>query len=294
MVSTLRYGTAVPFNFANFFSRVVRLAAAEATFTIPIFLLPHHEHLLPPRPTNDDEALFEEEIQQADGIPKAVQAEQALHRVKRDETTINMSVHASLPAVFDQSLLTFVAALVKATKIIDVDREVDKLDPDKETENLEGLSRASTSMSLDPTQSTESLKAADKDAESVDSLESIKGLQKRVQSDLSGSSTNSRFKTFKKNLQQNLRDASISTAETFSKDNINDFMRDMQQSTKGMRKAVVGSIVNDRWIAKMVGKVAAHLEKAQGDLGYSGGIPVALEPYRPGPEDDGYLSKFLP
>lgn len=37
-----------------------------------------------------------------------------------------MSVHASVPAAFDQSLLVFVAAHVEATKIIEFDREVEK------------------------------------------------------------------------------------------------------------------------------------------------------------------------
>ena len=72
-------------------------------------------------------------------------------------------------------------------------------------------------------------------------------------------------------------------------------MQDVHQTTRdGMKKTLVGSMVNDRWIAKMVGKIAAHLEKAQGDVGYSGDIPIQLEPYRPGPEDDGMLTKILP
>ena len=55
----------------------------------------------------------------------------------------------------------------------------------------------------------------------------------------------------------------------------------MHQSTKdGMKKTLVGGLVNDGWIAKMVGKVAATLREARGDVGYSGSIPLPLEPYR--------------
>ncbi|KAK5098512.1 hypothetical protein LTR70_002725 [Exophiala xenobiotica] len=259
--------------------QVVRLGGADATFTIPVYLLPHHEHILPPRPTPVDEMQLKEEVKEADGIPKAVQAERELERLKKDETTINMSVHASLPATFDQSLLAFVAALVKATKIIELDREVEKLDPDKVAETPELLSHTPRSMSVT----------------SVDTTDSIESLPRRVQTDITPTSKSNRFKAFTKNLQQNLRDASIQVTDTYSKENMREFVRDVQQQTRdGMKKTVVASMVNDRWIAKMVGKIAANLEKAQGDLGYTGAIPIPLEPYRPGPHGDGMLSKLLP
>lgn len=254
-------------------NQVVRLGGADATFTIPIFLLPHHEHLLPPRPTNEDRKEMKEKVENADGLPKTVQAETELKRVKKDETTISMSVHASLPASFDQSLLAFIAALVKATKIIEFDKEVEKMDPDND--GFSPVSRASTAASV----------------ASIDSNNSIKSAHKRVQSDLTPSSPGSRFKAFTKNIQQNLRDASIDTANAVTKENIRDFVKDVQQSTK---KAVVGSIVNDRWIAKMVGKIAQNLAKAQGDIGYSGDIPIQLELYRPKKGGDGELTKLLP
>lgn len=49
---------------------------------------------------------------------------------------------------------------------------------------------------------------------------------------------------------------------------------------------------SNRWIAKLVAKVTKKLETAQGDVGYSGNIPVALEPYRL-PEGHVELSKIL-
>jgi len=42
----------------------------------------------------------------------------------------------------------------------------------------------------------------------------------------------------------------------------------------------------------MVGKITKKLETAQGDVGYSGNIPVQLEHYRPG-EWDKLASKLL-
>jgi hypothetical protein len=51
--------------------------------------------------------------------------------------------------------------------------------------------------------------------------------------------------------------------------------------------------VNERWIAKVVGKVTRKLEVARGEAGYSGDIPVQLGVYRTGEvERDG--EKLLP
>lgn len=63
-------------------TQVVRLGGADATFTIPSYLLPHHEHLLPEKPTKEDEAELLQEIDQADGAPKIVQAEHNLEQVR--------------------------------------------------------------------------------------------------------------------------------------------------------------------------------------------------------------------
>ncbi|KAK5075612.1 hypothetical protein LTS08_001320 [Lithohypha guttulata] len=274
-------------------NQVVRLGGADATFTIPSYLLPHHEHVLPPRPTAEDKKEMEDQVEQADGIPKMVQAEQEMEMVKKDEASISMSVHASLPAAFDRELLMFIAALVKATKIIEFDKEVDKVETEHATDKVDHASEtasidSSTAAPLTPVSTNDTVN-------SVSSTPSIMSRHSRVSSDITPSTTGARFKNFTKNLQHNLREASLNTKDSLSKDSIKTFMQEVQQNTRdGMKKAVVGSMVNDRWIAKLVGKVAANLERAQGDLGYSGGIPVALEDYRPKPGDDGMLSKFLP
>ncbi|KAG8623667.1 hypothetical protein KVT40_008643 [Elsinoe batatas] len=58
-----------------------------------------------------------------------------------------------------------------------------------------------------------------------------------------------------------------------------------------MRRVAVDAAANDRWIAKLVGKVTKSLETMQGDVGYSGDIPVPLEPYRKQAET---ASKLMP
>jgi hypothetical protein len=62
---------------------------------------------------------------------------------------------------------------------------------------------------------------------------------------------------------------------------IKEFAHALNKGMKdGMKKAAVDGIINDKFIAKMVGKITRQLATAQGDVGYSGDIPVALEAYR--------------
>ncbi|KAI0124096.1 hypothetical protein BJ170DRAFT_686464 [Xylariales sp. AK1849] len=237
-------------------TQVVRLGGADATFTIPSYLLPHHEHLLPPRPTQDDKKQLEIEVTEADGMPQVVNAERDLEKAEKDESTISMSVHASLPASFDQTLLNFIAALVKATKIIELEKEVADIDQNE-------VSRP-TSPTLD----------AETTPPNSPPMKANSGVK-----DVAG------FKLMARNIRQNLKDGSYNSS-------IKEFAKELHQNTKdGMKKAVVGGLVSDRWIAKMVGKTAATLQKAQGDVGYSGGIPIPLAPYR---GTEALPSKLLP
>lgn len=184
---------------ASALTQIVRLGGADATFTVPSFLLPHHEHILPHVPSAEDKEELSNEIGAADGKPKTIQAEHELEKAQKDQCNVKMSVHASLPACFDQELLNFVAALVKATKVVEMEKEPNALD------------------------------------------EEVRGFK--------------------------------------------DFTRNLHRATKDhMKRVAVDGIVNDKWIAKMVGKIAKKFETAQGDLGYSGDIPVPLAPYRPAPD----------
>lgn len=174
--------------------QVVRLGGADVSFEIPSFLLPHHEHLLPPIPTQQDKEKIEHKVEEADGKPKEVQAEHELDQALLDEANVKISAHVQLPACFSQELLNFIAALVKASKVVEMEKESE------------------------------------------------------VETKISG------LKEFGHSLSKGMKD--------------------------GMRKTVVDGIISDKWIAKMVGKVTKKLEEAQGDVGYSGDIPVKLEKYR--------------
>lgn len=241
--------------------QVARLGGADATVTVPSFLLPHHEHLLPPKPTSSDLKDQADAAVEADGTPKTVQAENDLQKMKADQTEVTMSVHASLPACFDQSLLNFVAALVKATKVIELEKTMESESEAEEEppQHQQPLSPLSPTLSHDTTTTS------------------------TTSPTISRAGTN--FKNFTQNIRQNIKDGKTSAS-------MKSFARDLQQQTRdGMKKAVVGGMINDRWIAKLVGKIAAKLEQAQGDLGYSGAIPLPLGPYRP---PEGLASKLLP
>ncbi|KAI9052140.1 hypothetical protein LZ554_003502 [Drepanopeziza brunnea f. sp. 'monogermtubi'] len=177
--------------------QVVRLGGADARFVVPTFLLPHHEHLLPPPPSETKKLQLEENVDSADGIPQEVNAQHSLDQALLDETNVSMSVHARLPACFDQELLDFAAALVKATKVVEMEKEPGAMD------------------------------------------EEVKGIM--------------------------------------------EFGRALKGGMKeGVKRAVVDGVVNEKWVAKMVGKITKRLEVARGEAGYSGDIPVKLGKYRTG------------
>lgn len=226
--------------------RVVTVGGADARIRIPTFLLPHHEHMLPPQPSptrrdtppplpprNGDPP-------ETNGTPR-----DALPPPK-DETNMNISVHASLPARFDQELLNFIAALVKATKIIEMEKD---LDSDPETPTAESVQSPNNSRS-----------------NSIDSRSHSKD-----------------FSSHLKGLNHNLKG--------FGTD-IKGFSSDLKASMKdGMKRTAVDAVVNDKWIAKLVGKVTRKMETVQGDVGYSGDVPLLLGPYRERAEP---FSKLLP
>ncbi|WVQ92962.1 hypothetical protein IAU59_000024 [Kwoniella sp. CBS 9459] len=187
--------------------QVFRLGGADASFIIPSYLLPHHEHILPPKPSPKDKEKLARDIDQADGKPKEVQAERKLAQAEEDEANVKISAHVQLPVQFSQELLNFIAALVKATKVVEMEKEPGAME-----------------------------------------------------AKMSG------FKEFGQALSKGMKDS--------------------------MKKTVVDGIVNDKWIAKMVGKVTRMLEEAQGDVGYRGDIPVKLGIYRL-PEGHPELNKIL-
>ena len=185
---------------------VLRLAGADATFEIPSFLLPHHEHILPAKLSDQERSELEEKVAQADGKPHQMKATHELEQADKDETNMRLSAHVQLPASCSQELLNFAATLVKASKIVEIEK-----DPEPE-QSSHGIKEFGHAIS--------------------------KGMK------------------------------------------------------SGVKHALVAGVINDKWIAKMVGKVVRHLEEAQGDLGWMGDIPIKLGIYRL-PEGHPELSKLL-
>ena len=248
-------------------NQVIRLGGADATFTVPVYFLPHHEHIVPPRPTQKDEQDLKAEIQDAEGKPNTIHAQRELEKAQKDESGITITAHGSLPACFDQSLLNFIAAIVKVTKIIELEKVVDEVElQNGQSEDVE------TPISPECPQRSFTV-----DSETL-SIKSAPGSPKK----------NARFKDVARKIQHNMKETTATTGQS-----IKEFAKDLHQTTRdGMKKAVVVGVINDGWIAKMVGKVAAKLEQAEGSLGYSGTIPVPLEPYRLGA--DQLPTKLLP
>jgi hypothetical protein len=232
----------------------IRLGGADATFTIPTFLLPHHEHIIPPKPSFEDKQDIKGSIENADGKPQQFLAEKELDHAEKDETNVQMSVHARLPACLDQELLNFIAAIVKATKLVEMEKEPEITD----------------------------LSPVETDTESIISIASDSSEPSSAKIDTKS------FHGFAKSLNTKTKDGfkNFNTATRGGLKNLN------TATKEGLKKAVVGGIVNDRWIAKLVGKVTKVLETAQGDIGYSGSIPVSLESYRQA--GIGEASKLLP
>ena len=227
--------------------RVVQMGGADAVLTVPIFLFPHHEHIFPAKASEFEQMEMEQAIHDAQGTPAEQRARKILKQLKKDETNMHISAHARLPAVFDQELLNFIAAIVKATKVIESDRDFE------DAKILRELKRVSASS----------------DTESVSSMNSTTSEATATMADDSG------FKHFLRKVDSGFKDASSKTAA-------------------GMRKAgvnTVSAMANDRWIARLVGKITKKLEKAQGEIGYSGDVPIALDKYRVRHESD---SKILP
>ncbi|KAJ4983837.1 hypothetical protein SVAN01_10641 [Stagonosporopsis vannaccii] len=227
--------------------RVVELGGLDAILNVPIFLFPHHEHIFPAKPTDLDQLSLETEISETQNPSKAMQAQKTLKQLKKDEANMHVSAHAHLPMVVSQEMLNFIAAIVKATKVIESDRDYE------EAKVVRELKRISSNAS---------------DTESVSSVNS-------VASDTTVGEDSKSFKSFLRKVDSGFKDAG-------------------QKTAAGMRKAgvsTVSAMANDRWIARLVGKVTRKLEKAQGEVGYSGDVPIALAPYRVRHEAD---KKILP
>ncbi|KAG6123352.1 hypothetical protein E4U13_007268 [Claviceps humidiphila] len=184
-------------------NQVVSLGGADASVSIPSALLPHHEHLIPERPRPEvhptprsDWSSRTTGEDESNGEPKQEPESE------KDQVPMKFAARVHLPAKFDQELLDFVALIVKASKLVE----------------LEEIARTTTSS---PSSSSFPSEVGHKISEVAGTLnKKMKG---------------------------------------------------------GLKKAV---IANDQWLAKLVGKLMRKMEMVNGDLGYTGEVPIELEPYR--------------
>ncbi|KAJ1323361.1 hypothetical protein MN608_11510 [Microdochium nivale] len=241
--------------------QVVRLGGGDALLAIPTWLFPHHEHIFPAKATEYELLELEERVRQLEqeGAPDAVKARKQLKQRKRDEANIRVSAHAHLPAHFHQHLLNFIAALVKATKLIERDNAFEEA----KNKSLQSPTKASG--------------GADSDSHEVESVSSVgtAGSVDTADTTLTTRSDASGFRELLKKVDTGIKTTSVKTVE-------------------GMRKAglsTLSAMANDRWIAALVGKVTRKLESAQGEVGYSFDLPVPLAEARSKHE---FLTKLLP
>lgn len=108
--------------------QVVRLGGADATVEIPSFLLPHHEHILPAKPSAEEIRKKRREVREADGKVEELVKQRERDILKSDECTVGIGAHVRLPAVMDQELLDWVASVVKASKVVEMEKETRWMD----------------------------------------------------------------------------------------------------------------------------------------------------------------------
>ncbi|KAI0186913.1 hypothetical protein F4808DRAFT_336730 [Astrocystis sublimbata] len=255
-------------------SQVIHLGGADCAFTLPSYLLPHHEHLLPSKITDFEEMNLQQEIEEEKGTPKAVQLQQELGRRQRDEGAMKISAHGHLPAIFDQQLLNFAAALVKAMKVIESEKDHEAV----------LLKRAETASTRDDPLASETIV-----------VETVAGDEESTSSEKSDESNRSAVDS-ERSVPNSTVSAPSSWRNSISRaGRMNQTFKDMNlKMMDGWRKAGTNSInvvANERWIAKMIGNIMRKLERAQGDVGYSGLIPLPLAEYRANAEID---AKILP
>ncbi|KAF3294398.1 hypothetical protein TWF132_003387 [Orbilia oligospora] len=134
-------------------SEVARITGLSGTVEVPSLLLPHHEYLFPPPPASkgsygrvlakveEDVTVFGEEDDRLEGdflvddFDGRKTAAGVADSEEKDEVYVIATVLASLPAQFNSTTLHFATALLKASKLIEIEKGVPFLGKD----NLNGI-----------------------------------------------------------------------------------------------------------------------------------------------------------
>ncbi|OAR01838.1 hypothetical protein LLEC1_05993 [Akanthomyces lecanii] len=106
---------------------VVKLRGTDASFVVPTFLLPHHEHIIPDKSSPQVAA----DALRKGGADTDVEANNGGDETSDDNTAVKMAVRAHLPAKLDQDLLNFAALLVKHGKLLELDQAASPVEGDE-------------------------------------------------------------------------------------------------------------------------------------------------------------------
>lgn len=126
-------------------TQMASLSRADGTFIIPTCLLPNHSHLVPPEPSLEEVA--EAKLTMREAIKQKQPSEALSHKRSAtwpasqedlqniveekpfdcDTLNITMSIRATLPAHFHESLLSFAATLSKAAQMHGIEEQI--IDP---------------------------------------------------------------------------------------------------------------------------------------------------------------------
>ena len=254
----------------NDLTKVAHLAGADLTVTLPTFLLPRHDHLLPPVPTEFDTTVLQEAIRSAQSLPDMISAKHELETRVKDCYGLKVSAHGKLPIVLNQDLLDFTAVLVKASKIVEMEKELEAASSQPNS--------SQTSPTLTPVASNAHL--------SVDDAASISSVLSDAESEISHFSE----RTSGEDEESRILGHSRKRSSTFGS-KLNGKLKSAGLKV-GMKRMMVDTVVNERWISKLVGKVMRKLENAKGEVGYAAEIPMPLKYYRD--KAIGEAEKILP
>ncbi|KAK6511664.1 hypothetical protein TWF481_000573 [Arthrobotrys musiformis] len=211
-------------------SEVARINGVSGTVEVPSMLLPHHEYLFPPPPASkgsgrrtlakveEDVTVFGEEDDRleddvlADDFDGRMSPAGVADSEGKDEVYVIATILASLPAQFNSTTLHFATALLKASKLIEIEKGVPFLGRD----NCNGIHES------------------EGDAGGI------------------GTATPTRSR-------------SIS--------------RMGNKVSKVMKRTFTG-VVDDAWIARLLGRLVGKIEGLKGEVGYKMPIAVDLGPRR--------------
>jgi hypothetical protein len=126
-------------------TQMASLSRADGKFVIPTCLLPNHTHLVPPEPSLEEVA--EARLMMREATKQKKTSEESSHRRSKtwpsseedlnnikepppfdcDTLNVTVSIRATLPAHFHESLLSFAATLSKAAQMHEIEAQI--IDP---------------------------------------------------------------------------------------------------------------------------------------------------------------------